>query len=273
MRVAICRILGGLALVGMAGWAAAAPVAFDGFESYSAGAPLAGGNAGTGGTGANGEFGWTGDWAAVTGVTTQTAVLSGGGSRAAEITDNTNSVTAATRTFTPQTGTVYFSVLVDPVAGLEGSDFLHFYLSNNALSNNNSGGVGLLQTTSDLFGARVGGSNGGTTVNSNLSAVQGTTYLLVGKLSKTSGGNYNRIDLFINPASATEPGSTYATQNGDSGIDTVSVFAVRSFNFDVGDRYQFDNVTVGTSFADVVPEPGGLGLLALGALGLLARRR
>ena len=283
-RVSRVSIVGGLAIAAVAGSARATLVASDSFESYTPGAALNAGSAGTNTTGPNGEFGWTGDWAAVTGVNIRSAtVAASGGSRVAEVDDATNAVNAATRAFTPQTGTVYFSVLYNVNAGLEASDFVHFYLSNaaGAAANNNSGGIGDIDTGAAVFGARVGTTNGGATIDSPVTETQGTTYLLVGKLSKVSSTNYNRIDLFVNPAGATEPGTSDIGQTSDSGVATVSVFGLRTFNLDAGDKYQFDQVRIGTAFSDVAPEPatlgllaaGGFGLLAAGGFGLLARRR
>jgi hypothetical protein len=265
------RVVAALALGSLAGSVRATPIAFDGFESYSAGSGLSGGSAGTGVTGPNGEFGWTSAWTAISGINVQSPGLTG--ARTGEADDATNSITAATRGFTPQTDTVYFSLQYNAAAGAEGSDFLHFYLSNDAAINNNSGGIGDIDTGLVRFGARVGGTNGGTTSNSASDYAAATTYLLVGKLSKTTAGNYNRIDLFINPAGTTEPGTADATQSGDAGIATVSVFALRTFNLDAGDKYRFDNVRIGTTFADVTPEPATVSLLLCGGLGLLARRR
>ncbi len=262
--------------------ARAALIAYDGFESYSAGSALAGGSAGNGSTGPNGEIGWTGNWATTPpaggAVTVQSAAVVGGGSRAAELDDTANSINVANRTFTPQTGsTVYFSVLFDVVGGLNADDFVHFYLGNSTTSNNNSGGFGLVDTGNTKLSAREGTTNGGTTTTGGSSAtdaVVGTTYLLVGKLSKVSSTNYNRIDLFINPVGLTEPGTPDAFQAGvDTTISTVSVFSVRGFNLDAGDKYQFDEVKVGTTFVDVVPEPATAGLLTVAAVTLLARRR
>jgi hypothetical protein len=252
-----------LAAASIAGGAHAAVIASDNLESYTLNGALNGGSGGTG---------WTGNWAAVPGILVETAALSGGGTKAAESNDVTDSITAATRAFAPQTGTVYFSLLFDAVAGLTTDDFIHVYLAN-AASNVKSGGIGLLSTTTDFLGARVGDVNGGDTTSSTTAAVQGTTYLLVGKVSKTTGGNYNRVDLFINPATTTEPVTPDATDAADSTVSTLSVFGIRTFNTDVGDRYQFDEIKVGTTFADVVPEPATAGLLTLAGATLLGRRR
>jgi hypothetical protein len=42
---------------------------------------------------------------------------------------------------------------------------------------------------------------------------------------------------------------------------------------DAGDQYTFDNVTIGTTYADVVPEPSTLGIAGLAAAAFLLRRR
>ncbi|HEX8914559.1 MAG TPA: hypothetical protein VF796_19575, partial [Humisphaera sp.] len=251
-KLLVCAAVVGA--VGVASTARAVPVAYDGFESYAAGAGLSGGSAGNGSTGPNGEFGWTSNWTAVSGVNVQSAAPVG--SRTGQLDATPDSVVAATRSFTPQSGTaVYFSLRYNPAAGLDGSDFVHFYLGNSGTTNSNTGGIGDIDTTLTTLGARIGTTNGGTTVNSGTATAQGTTYLLVGKLSKVSSTNFNRVDLFVNPAGTTEPATPDATQTGDAGIAQLSTFSVRAFNLDAGDAYKFDDVRIGTAFGDVVPEP------------------
>jgi hypothetical protein len=262
----VCVVLAGLT---SPAWAV--PIAYDGFESYGSGADLSGLSAGSGSPGPGGEFGWTSEWTAVPGVSVAGAAPVG--QRTAQINGATNNIVAATRSFAPQTGTVYFSVSYRVVAGLEGSDFVHFYLGNNPASNGNTGGFGDIDTTLTNFGARIGTTNGGDTTNTTIPSIAAATYLLVGKISKTSGGNYNRVDLFVNPISTIEPALPDATDLGDAGIGTLSHFSVRSFNLDVDDIYQFDDVRIGTTFADVVPEPGSIALLGIAAGGLLTTRR
>ncbi|MEX0775888.1 MAG: PEP-CTERM sorting domain-containing protein [Phycisphaeraceae bacterium] len=267
VRAALLTLLASVILAVAAPPMQAALVAWDDFESHAAGSGLSGGAGGAG---------WTSNWSADPGVLVQNAQVDQGGSRSAEIAGAVNSVSVANRSFATRTTTTYFSVRIEAVAGLENSDFLHFYLGNSTSTingNNNSGGVGLLSTTTSFLGTRVGTSNGGTTVSSSTTAIQGTTYLLVGKLWKDGSSNFNRIDLFIDPASSTEPVTANATQTGDSGLGGISVFGVRSFNFDSGDIYQFDSVRIGTTFADVIPEPASAALLLGGVLACLNRRR
>jgi len=236
-------------------------IVYESFDSYTSGSNL---NGGAGGTG------WTNTWTAPTGtdgatITTPANYVNGsvvvnGGTNALALGNGSSSVSS--RGFATQTGTLYFSFLYTPVVGLTTGDFFQFMM-NNDITTNNSGSIGDLNTGANLLGVRSGGTNGGTTVDSTFSTVQGTTYFLVGKFSKTSGGNYNRIDLFINPSSDIEPGSADAFSTGDSGITSVAFFTMRSSGMTLGDFYNFDELRVGTTFADVVPvpEPGTWSLI------------
>ena len=259
-------------------------IAYDGFESYSIGG-LSGGNAGTGTIGASGETGWSAAWNAVSGINVASAGLSysggtvvvNGGSKVAQIDGATINIDAADRSFASQTGTLYFSFLFSATAAsLSNDDFVHFMLNNDTV-NTNSGGIGKLTTTDLSLGARVGTTNGGTTTSSSTLMTGGTTYFLVGKISKVSSTNYNQIDLYINPTSNIEPGTASATSSADGGFSSIPVFSLRTFNLDAGDVYRFDELRVGTTFADVVPtavpEPSAMGLLCGGVAMFLSRRR
>jgi len=253
----------------------AALVAYDGFETENI-AALGGQSGGTG---------WSaGTWSAVSGVNVQAASLSytggavsvNGGSQTAAILNDTNNNSAVSRSFPSQTGTVYFSFLFAAPAGLEETDFLSFQLNNdtNELS---SAAIGMRNNMGNPFFTRLStsGSATGTTVNSSINTDSLATFFLVGKLTK-SATNYDRIDLFVNPTALTEPVSADATSSADSGIGTVSVFNIRSVNLDASDLYRFDEVRIGTSYADVVtavPEPSSLILVGCGLAGLLVWRR
>jgi len=262
------------------GSARATLIAYDGFETYTSGANLSGNTGGTG---------WATNWSAIaTGVNVVTAgtplaynagaIQVNGGTRAVSVSalDTTDNV--ASRSFSAQSGTVYFSFLFRLAVGTSDNDFIQFSLNDNTLIAN-SGSIGDLSNVADAnqFATRIGGLSGGTSVNSSTSVAQATTYLLVGKISKVSSTNYNRMELFINPTTTTETG-VVATQNASAGISSISFFTVRVSNIEATDQYQFDELRIGTTWADVVPIPepaswtalaGGLGLLA----GLFRRRR
>ena len=82
-----------------------------------------------------------------------------------------------------------------------------------------------------------------------------TTYLLVAKLSR-GAGNFDRVDLFVNPATLAEPVAPSATYAQDSGVATLSHLLLRTTSLDVGDAYVFDEMRVGRSFISVVSGDG-----------------
>lgn len=80
------------------------------------------------------------------------------------------------------------------------------------------------------------------------------------------------MEFFLNPTSLTEPAPT-VTDVESAGFDSFSYFTIRALGIEADDRYFFDELRIGTSFADVViPEPSSA-LLGLGAFGLAALRR
>ena len=266
-----------LAALALGSTAHATLIAYDGFEGDATGAL----NSKTGGTG------WSASWSAITGVTVAApsttlvynsgAVSLNGGNRVAQVSATGTTDNVAPRSFASQTGTLYFSFLFRLASGTSDDDFIQFML-NDDTSVTNSASIGDLSNVSGAndFSSRIGGSNGGTSVSSNVPIAQATTYLLVGKVSKVSSSNYNHIDLFINPSTTTETGAL-ASQTVSASISSVSYFTVRVSNIESTDQYQFDELRIGTTWADVVPvpEPSAWPALA-GALGLAAailRRR
>jgi hypothetical protein len=106
------------------------------------------------------------------------------------------------------------------------------------------------------------------TTNSSISAVEDTTFLLVGKLSKVASSNYNLMDLFVNPSTLIEP-TPDATRSAAFGVGTVSFFTLRTVTLNTGDRYDFDALRIGTTYLDVVgempvPEPSTFSIAAVG---------
>ena len=250
----------------------AALIAYDNF-SYTAGATIGGQNGGSGWTGAWATNGMATNYSASTALTySNGSVEVVGDTRTALVGSNTADLYA--RAFAPQTSTLYFSFLFRLDSNtLNVDDFVHFML-NNDTSNDTSGGIGLLSTTTNRLGARIGTTNGGDTTSSAIDLAANTTYFLVGKIWKNGGANYNTVDLFINPSSNIEPGTSSATDTVTMTMGTISYFTVRGFNIDADDRYVFDELRIGDTFASVVvPEPSVAALILGGAAMLIAGRR
>lgn len=271
-RFTIVTCLGFCALMSFAASPAnAILIATDDFESYSAGSDL---------NGSNGGIGWTGSWNAAAGhVTVQPQTIAdpnglvGSGSQSVQMqpTSNLGDIGSfISRSFAPQTGDVYMSVLVNAVNGVDNADFYNFMVSNGATGNsNNALGVGIRNNANNPLFARVGSSGAGQTVNSATNATDNTEFLVVAKFSKDGSANYNRTDLYINPTSFVEPGVADATAtSGVTGINTLSLFNIRNFNPESGDTVLFDSLQFGTTFADVVsdfPNPNSFTTLSANA--------
>lgn len=259
-------------------------IAYDGFEGYTSGAALQSNSGGSG---------WATNWSSAGTVLTVSpstpltytsgAITLSGGSRAAQVSTTGTTDNVASRSFANQTGTVYFSFLFRIETGAGSDDFIQFSL-NNDTDISNSGSIGDLSNVggANTFSARIGALSGGSTAQSTTSAVGATTFLLVGKISKTTEGNYNKMSLFVNPSTLTEPGVVSASQSADAGFAAFSFFTVRVSNLESTDQYRFDELRIGDTWADVVtasapiPEPSAWATLTGAAAlstGLLRRRR
>jgi hypothetical protein len=133
----------------------------------------------------------------------------------------------------------------------------------------------------DFAVVTIGMANGFFNVNGNatpLAAVDGVEYLLVGRLTRNDAGN-DTLDMWVNPTSAGDPilGSSSGSflPGGHTAISTVLFGANNSAGPAASAR--FDDLLVGSTFADVVPtaipEPGSMALCGLGLAGFVAWRR
>lgn len=262
----------------------AAILAADSFEAYTAGATL---NGNTGGSGFAGAYTignsitdpFPNLASRVTVVDKNLSYSSGsvfvdGGSKAVEIAGAANSNALIARSLAnPATGgPIYFSFLYQTSSTTEA--FLQFGLHNSLTSEpnasigvqgNSGGGLG-----DEAFFARIGGTN---TYGSAIAA--DTTYFVVGKISAVSSSNYNRVELFFNPSSDIE-GTPTLTANGTGSLSAFDSFVVRTARTDAGNFYYFDALTIGNTFADVVPIPEPatwVVLLSLPVLALVRIRR
>ncbi|MCC5846727.1 MAG: PEP-CTERM sorting domain-containing protein [Verrucomicrobia bacterium] len=183
---------------------------------------------------------------------------------------------AAHVSFTPtDADEVYFSFLFR-YASASSSNSMFFALSDSVSLNKSAASVFVGSPNS--FQARVYPDSpdfADAETDNFGSPAANTTYLMVGRVSKTTpGGNYNRLELLANPDSLTAPATWGGTVDLDMTIDELD----RLYFFIGGSSndFQMDDIRVGTSYDSVViPEPGTLVLLgiALGAAFLATRRR
>jgi len=129
--------------------------------------------------------------------------------------------------------------------------------------------IGRYETSNTNWGVQVGNASGnfagGTTSGSTV--VLGENVRLLFKMEYVGGNTiYN---LWVNPAGSAE---------GDLGTPDATITRAGSLTFD-GIRLQsragatFDDFVLGTTFADVVPEPSSMMLGVLGSALLLIRKR
>jgi hypothetical protein len=116
------------------------------------------------------------------------------------------------------------------------------------------------------IGISRGSGTGATTTNYPTELTAGTTYRVVHAYDLDN----NVATLWVDPVDAS---STNVTNNsGTLDPAALNFFMFRIAGSSDGDK-TVDNLVVSTSFAEVVPEPGSLAVLALGGLAVLARRQ
>jgi hypothetical protein len=184
-------------------------------------------------------------------------------------------------------GVYWLSFLVQPnTSGVgDAADAAHavpLRLDNkNGGSNDAKLSVGNISTGNANYGI----SGFSTSSFSNVPTLKGVTRFLVVRYQIGTAANDGSVHLFVNPSNlGVEP--TLASANAsilniNSALMTFDRLSVSAgATPDGGDtsdnRAYFDEIRLGTTYSDVttvVPEPATLGLLALGAVGLLGRRR
>ena len=167
----------------------AALIAYENFESYSAGDSI---------NGKSGGDDWTGNWEGTGGSTVVNGAISGYG-KGLSITDD-NQQFAAIRAMDSQSATVYAGYLVR-VTDFGDQEFFQSYFTTTGGDKDSAGSIGITNTGSNEFFARIGNNGTGTdraTDISTTTANDGQVYQLVVKLSKDSSSEYNVSELFVN---------------------------------------------------------------------------
>lgn len=273
---AVLAVCVGLVLA-MGGLAQADLVAYDGFD-YGDSGDLHGSNGGSGNWTSTWADGGDGSW----GFNLDTPGLTYTGLPVVGNTSTTNGGDGSYRTV-DDTGlldegdNVWFSVLVRDDG--TGSDLrVNFFGTASAREYDGAG---------FNFAGANGGThsisaeyNGGNWGSSDTGVTDGDTLLVVGKIAMavddgTDPRDYIRI--WVNPSLDSEPldgdaTSSYGVKLSDGGF----AFPGEAVNLRSGGSFEgaVDEIRIGTTFNDVVvPEPATLGLLGLGGLAVLRRRR
>ena len=259
----INRLAIALAMVSLVSWAGA-QTASDSFN-YTAG------------TGAlanqNGGSGWSSNWGTGTNSITspgltftkngQTLVSSG--NMATTVGNDVGNFRQLPSTIS--TGTEFVSLLSKLDSGTGGTGYAGFSLFNGGSENLFIG---------QIFNNTHWGLDQSTGVQASNVVVDGTTHLLVAQIDYGAGaGGQDRVRLYIDPT----PGLSAPDVAPAIDVSTTRSASFNQVRIQAGSGaspVDFDEVRMGTSYAGVtpaVPEPATLGLFAVAALGMLARRR
>lgn len=223
-------------------------------------------------TGLDGGIGWAAGYTWESAVASTETTIQGSALQVGTGSALSNNPNLISRRFGYYTvDTLFYSVKLTATQGYGNDFFLVWLDSGNTSTSHNT-----ISTGFDLSGnvmARMNTDSGNTMTYG--SVVQGTEYTLVVGLSKSVSGSANTYDsmrFWVNPSSG-DMGTPTGTLNVDTGRKGFSWIGVRNVNNESSDVFTLDNITVGTEWIDVVPEPASIGLLGLGTGALLLLRR
>lgn len=128
-------------------------------------------------------------------------------------------------------------------------------------------------TASGAFQVAVDPGNMGQRATSTELVVPGDTYLLVSRI-RTGASDQVSLEIYGPGEALVEPATDGDWDLNAAGGSSVTLESVRlDFSNPASNTNEFDELRIGTTFADVVPEPATASLLSAAALPLLARRR
>ncbi len=258
-------------------------VTYDGFEDYPAGALVEDGPNGTPGTGLNGGFGWADAYDVNNAIKSlvraenraaSPVIYSNGdltihaGDRALRFYDNAIGTYALRRamvsTWDAASGHELWASFLfrcNNTSPLANQDFLAVGFDDNpsAAGGNPRVSVGINTTTNVFppsqpfrFFARSTTVVANSTFAESPDIAASTTYLVVTRISASTRGNFDTVDLWVNPASATDPGPPSARIIADSGINRLTHWFIRTANLDSGDAYVIDELKIGRTYPAVI---------------------
>ncbi|HZZ44858.1 MAG TPA: PEP-CTERM sorting domain-containing protein [Tepidisphaeraceae bacterium] len=211
-----------------------------------------------------------GKWAAHSGTTNDIQVVSG-----AAVVNEATGVQDDNSTFaggvTATTGSVLYSSYTVNVSAPTGTLApVYFGMFLNGTSNFTSR-VSIAAPATAGDGYRIALSQGSSTTAAGVILTAdlafGTTYTIATSYDYTNKNG----SLWLNPVDTSSAPLGTTTDSGFS--DAVGAYAFRQSSATGNSSITIDNLKVGTTFADVVPEPSTLSLLGLGALSIIRRRK
>jgi hypothetical protein len=192
----------------------------------------------------------------------------------------------------PNSGTVYYSALVrvNDMAGLTNTTTGSFFAGLNsgsgaAQSITSAGAALMIHLDSDNASAYNLGIAATTANNDRIfdtrELTAGQTVFVVASYQFVAGADNDVARLWIDPdpalfAAGTPPvpdvvSDAAVTVGASTDNNQLASFFLRNNSVEPA-QIQFDELRIGTSPADVVPEPGTFGILACAVVGLLRRR-
>ena len=265
---ALSTLVASVGLLAMTVAALGSPVAYDGFESYTAGGSISGGDGG---------IGWFGNWDTNDTRDAEISVISGGlsydageisisgGSLAVQYVATEDSVADAllSRRAPGMGDTIYMSFLYQTQNlpdGFEPQDpfmqiGLNPTLTNPQMSVCDSHQL-LDPPTNSNWWLRAAGGGVGNDMFPGVASPDNVTHLVVMKATRNAeSGIYDHLELFINPTSLTETENvSYVndTSTGLTSFDAGTYFVVRKAFTNPDNTYTFDEIRIAETFTDAV---------------------